>query len=51
MRGALYKPAGQALFLSGLKVGFMSRVGYNRLGVNEPDRPACAALRTTKDCM
>ena len=51
MRGALYKPAGQTLFLSGPKVGFRSRFGYNRMGVDEPDRPACAAVRTIKDCM
>lgn len=51
MGASLYKPAGHTLFLSGLKVGFRPRVGYNPMTVDEPHRPACAALRTTKDCM
>ena len=48
---ALYKPAGQALFLRGVKIGFAARVGYNPVTVEETHRPACAALRPTKDCM
>ena len=51
MGSSLYKPAGQRLFLNGLKVGLRPRVGYNRARVDEPYRPACEAYRTTKDCM
>ena len=51
MGASLYKPAGRALFLRCLKVGFEPRVGYNRVCVGEPHRPACAALPPTKDCM
>jgi len=51
MGASLYKPAGQTLFLSGLKVGFKSRFGYNRVRVDEPHRRASTGLRTTKDCM
>ena len=47
----LYKPAGQALFLRGLKVGLEPAVRYNPVTVDETHRPACAALRPTKDCM
>ena len=49
--GIVLKPAGQALFLRGGKVGFAARVGYNPVTVDETHRPACAALRPTKDCM
>lgn len=51
MGAILYKPAGHTLFLSGVNVGFATSVGYNRVRVEEPHRPACAAHRTTKDCM
>jgi len=51
MGAVLCKPAGHGLFLSGLNVGFESRVGYNPVTVEETHRPACAAPRPTKDCM
>lgn len=51
MRVGLYKPAGQALFLSGLKVGCRAGVGYNGARVDQPSRPDSEGLRTTKDCM
>lgn len=49
--GVVFKPAGQTLFLRGVKVGFAAGVGYNPVTVEETHRPACAALRPTKDCM